>query len=379
MKDILYFDTAATTPVKKEVIEEITTVMSEIYGNPSSIHKLGQVAKEKVNEARKIIATYFNVSPSEIIFTSGACESNSLAILGAINGNSITNFITTPIEHKSIELICENLITKINVYKCAVNSDGKVNLDNLKQLCLSLKNEKFLVSVQAANSEIGTIQDINEISNIVHSCNGLLHVDATQLIPFQKVNIKKANIDLLSFSGQKIGAPKGIGVLYVKKGLKLQPLIFGSQMDGKRGGTENVPYIAGLAKAIELLNCCVHTNVLNQRDYLIEQLQKEFCNQDFIINGSIKSRLPNNVNISFKKINGESLLVLLDLDGICISTASACASKSHKPSTVLQSIGVNDEYINGTIRITLPEDVTKDEIDYFIERLSIYVKQLSII
>jgi len=371
---MIYLDNAATTQVHPEVIETITDTMTNIWGNPSSLHQLGIKAKQILDNSRKSIAKHIDCKPNEIIYTSGACEANSLAICGYLNKHSHSVLITTSIEHKSIQELCDD--NNYNIRYVRLDNIGRVDIEYLKQLC----NETYLhgynhmlVSIQSANSEIGTIQDIKSISNIVHRYNGVFHTDATQLFPYQKIDVKKLGIDMLSMSGQKINAPKGIGFLYVKNDIDLKPLIYGSQMETRRGGTENIPYIAGLAKAIELLQY-ENTDIQSMRDYLLNRFKNSGLN--YIINGDLESRLPNNINISFKGIESESLLLLLDMNNICVSSGSACDSKSIQVSSVLKSIGVPEDYIHGTIRITLSNDITFDELDYVYEKVIDCVNRL---
>lgn len=371
--NILYFDNAATTPLHPEVITEITETLETVYGNPSSQHSIGQKAKNLLCRSRTIAANQLNCKPEEIIFTSGACEANSLAIKGYMDYHN-TTLITTKLEHKSILFLCET--EPYDIQYASVDSQGLVRLEELENLCKEIcfhHNNPFLVSIHAANSETGTIQDITSISTIVHQYNGILHTDATQLFPYTKLDVEKLGIDLLSISGQKLHAPKGIGLLYVRDGISLQPLIYGSQMEYRRGGTENIPYIAGFAKAIQLLDYDNHSTI-QMRDYLLSKLKK--TQPDCRINGSLIHRLPNNVNVSFPGVEGEGLAMLLDSSGICVSTASACNSISLQPSAVLQELGVPEDYIHGTIRITLPKDTAKHDIDYFITKLNNALSQL---
>jgi len=314
----IYLDNAATTRVNKDVAEVIFNTMINTFGNPSSLHQLGQQAKQILDNSRKTISKHINCKPSEIIFTSGACESNSLAIQGWVNKYPNSVLIITPIEHKSIQVLCED--KNYNIKYVQVDNNGRVDLEHLKQLCSETYLHGYshmLVSIQSANSEIGVIQDIKSISSIVHRYNGVFHTDATQLFPYKKINVKELGIDMLSMSGQKINAPKGIGFLYVKNGIVLKQLIYGSQMEFRRGGTENIPYIAGLAKAIELLTY-ENTYVQSMRNYLLSKF--EHSGLGYIINGDLENRLPNNINISFKGVEAESLLLLLDMNGICVSS-----------------------------------------------------------
>lgn len=349
--------------------------MKTIYGNPSSMHSIGELAHEVLVKSRKKIADYIGCLPTEIIFTSGACESNTQAIKGYMDCHK-TMFITSPIEHKSISMYCKK---EKQGYIVPVASSGRINLEVLEGACKyigdlvdSLKKYEYgelscpskdqqLVSIQSANSEIGTIQNIKEISNIVHKNNGIFHTDATQYFPYYPVDVNKMGIDMLSMSGQKIGAPKGIGFLYVKHGIHLKSIIYGSQNYGIRGGTENIPYIAGLAKAIDFISYD-HNELIKKRGELCNQIINSV--EDCIINGSMIYRLPNNINISFKGIDGNGLVLLLDQRGICCSTGSACNNFLNEPSDTQKSIGVPNDYINGTIRLTLSTNITYDEIHY---------------
>ena len=364
---MIYLDNAASTRVKNEVIEVIFKTMQSVFANPSSLHQLGLEAKSLLDNSRKTISQHINCKPNEIIFTSGACEANSLAIQGYMDRYSHSVLITTTIEHKSIQALCVD--RTYNTRYVRVDNKGRVDLEHLSQLCKETYMNGYshmLVSIQSANSEIGTIQDIREIAKIVHKYNGVFHTDATQLFPCQKIDIRGLDIDMLSMSGQKINAPKGIGFLYVKDDIDLKPLIYGSQMETRRGGTENIPYIAGLSKAIELLQY-ENTYVQSMRDYLLGKFQN--CRLDYIVNGDLENRLPNNISISFKNIEAESLLLLLDMNEICVSSGSACDSKSIQASSVLKAIKVPDDYIHGTIRITLSDDITFDELDYAYEKI----------
>lgn len=371
----LYLDNAATTKVDEDVMNEIFHVMNNVYGNPSSIHSVGNEAKQILIKSSKDIAKTFNVKSHEIIFTSGACEANTLALLGYASANDNVVLITTKLEHKSIRLICES--NQIESEYVSVNNLGEVNLSHLDNLCKSLyeKKKTILVSIQSANSEIGTIQDIKSISKIVHKYKGIFHTDATQYIPYHKIDVKALGIDMLSMSGQKIHAPKGIGLLYVKENVKLNPIIYGTQMRGIRGGTENIPYIAGLAKAIGNLYKNDMTQVSSTRDKIIKLIKDNFPYVK--LNGSIDNRLPNNINVSFPNLEGESLLLLLNNYDIYISTASACSSGSMEISDTLKEIGLNDDYGYGTIRITIPDNLSDDEISYFIDKLKLCVDILS--
>ena len=286
--------------------------------------------------------------------------------------------ITTRIEHKSILSFAEDDKFSSRIIYVDVDKKGKVDLEQLDQLCSALyENDlKILVSIQGANSEIGTIQSIKEISKIVHRYGGVFHTDATQLLSNQKMNMKENGIDMMSMSGQKIHAPKGIGLLYVKNGITLSPLIYGSQMNGLRGGTENVPYIAGLHVAFYKLeeDYKKSNDVKRIRDLMKSLIIKHIKNVRF--NGAEFDRLTNNINISFKGINSESLLLLLDMNGICVSSGSACNSNSTDVSTTLKEIGVPDEYIYGTIRITISDDIKENDVYEIVDTIKKNVNTL---
>lgn len=364
---MIYLDHAATTKIHPEVIKTITDTMTHIWGNPSSIYKKGLEAKQVLDHSRETISQAMNCRPDEILFTSGACESNSFAIQGYINQHKNSVLITTPIEHKSIQALCND--NPYDIRYVNVDSKGRVDLGHLEQLCSRIYRDgnPVFVSIQSANSEIGTIQDVRAISEIVHRYHGVFHTDSTQLFPHQKLDVTKFGMDMLSMSGQKINAPKGIGLLYSRNGIKLKPLIYGNQMEARRGGTENIPYIAGLSKAIELLHYD-NSYVRSLRDYFINRLHHSGL--DFLINGDFRHRLPNHISISFQGIEAEALLLMLDMNQICVSGGSACDSRHVQVSPVLKAIGVPEAYIHGTIRITLSNDNTFDEIDYACEKIA---------
>lgn len=358
---MIYLDNAATTKPKPEVIETINYALCEQWGNPSSLYKFGQSARVIVDEARKTVANFIGVKPSEIIFTSGACESNSMAILGLLLRDFTSEFITSSIEHKSIH----NLQEAWGCYDpISVNSEGYIEFTELEKILKTLykRNKTSVVSIQYANSEIGTIQNIKEISKIVHKYGGIFHTDATQMIANSPVNVKDLNIDMMSFSGQKIGAPKGIGVLYVKNGIELEPIIYGSQEGGRRGGTENVPYIVGLSAAIKSIQYPTY----EIRDYFWEKLSDQV--RDIYVIGSMEHRLNNNLAVCFKGVEAESLQILLDEKGVCVSAGSACMSG--KKSYVLENIGMPIEDQSSVIRFTFGVDTTKKEIDAVIKIIS---------
>lgn len=368
---IRYFDNAATTKVKKEVINKMFPYFTEEYGNPSALYKLGRNAKLAIEEARANVANLINCSKTEIYFTSGGTESDNMAIKGIAGmrkkqGNHI---ITSKIEHPAVLNTCKELEKQgFKVTYLNVNKDGIINLEELKN---SINNETILITIMSANNEIGSIQPIEEIGKIAYNKNIIFHTDAVQACGNIDIDVKRMNIDMLSLSGHKIGAPKGIGALYIKKDIQLQKLIEGGHQEkDKRAGTENVPGIVGLGCACKIAkrDLISHQKYLKElRDYYFEKIQKNI--QKIHINGSIEKRLPGNSNISFKDVNGEELLMMLDSMGICASAGSACSSGSSKPSHVLTAIGLEREYIDGTLRVTFGDENTKEDVDYLIESL----------
>lgn len=385
----IYLDAAATTKPKPAVVEVVNKYLTEQWQNPSALYGAAVDVREDVERARLTVAEYIHAEPEEIIFTSGGSESNSLAILGFLNQCLLSEkdmcFITTTIEHKSI-LLAKEFIENTGhnrVREVRVDWDGFVSLPSLIERIQSAtsmyKNMRFLVSVQMANNEIGTIQDIRTIAEIVHENGAYLHVDAVQAFGHIDIDVEELGIDMLSASGHKLGAPKGSGFLYVKKGVEISPIIFGTQESGMRGGTENVPYIMGLEMAIGLTKQRKYKeqiqNVVSCRDRLIQY----FLNHGCKINGSLTERLPNNVNVTLpNKLTGEALIYMLSASGICISAGSACNTHSQSVSHVLKAINLSDEDAMRTIRITLPDDITTADIDKFICEIEKAVKILDV-
>lgn len=366
---MLYLDNAATTKIAKEVLDSMNPYFGLEYGNPSSIHTMGQHTRKYIEEARKEIANFINCESSEIIFTASGSEANNLAIKGFAFSNKC-EIITTGIEHKSVLESCiflrKHAIIK-NVWKVGVHECGEIDVKHLEILCETVIENKCIpfVSIQFANSEIGTIQYIKEISKIVHKYNGVLHVDAVQAFGCIPIDVKDLGIDMMSVSGHKIHAPKGIGFLYKRKDIKIEPLINGGHQEwGLRAGTENVPYIMGLAKAVEIIQNTDWNHVKSMRNYLIMELIEKI--PESRINGSLINRLPGNINVSFKDIDGEALLLLLNLKSIYVSNGSACNSGSLESSYVLKEIGVPEDYINGTIRITIDDSIQKETVDHIV-------------
>ncbi|NLY86340.1 MAG: cysteine desulfurase NifS [Tissierellia bacterium] len=378
MKKYIYMDNAATTPVKKEVLEEMLPYFTEKYGNPSSVYSLGSMSKRAVEDAREKVAKALGANPREIFFTGGGSESDNWAIKGVAfaNYDKGNHIITSKIEHHAILHTCEYLEKKgFEVTYLDVDEYGIVDLEQLRN---AITDKTILISIMFANNEIGTIQPIKEIGEIAKEKNIYFHTDAVQAIGNIKIDVKELNIDLLSLSAHKFYGPKGIGALYVRQGVKIDPLITGGAQERKRrAGTENVPAIVGLGKAIEL----AYTNfeeknnrLIKLRDMLIEKIKS---NIDYVrLNGHPVKRLPGNVNMCFQFIEGESLLLSLDMEGIAASSGSACTSGSLDPSHVLLAIGLSHEIAHGSLRLTLGDFNTEEEIDYVVEKLVKIVERL---
>lgn len=373
---IRYFDHAATTPVREEVIKEMLPYFGVEYGNASVMYSLGRNAKRAINKAREQVATAINCKPNEIYFTSCGSESDNLAIKGFAYANREkgNHIITSKIEHHAVLDSCKTLekqgfkVTYLNVDK-----NGKIDM---QELINSITPETILISIMFANNEIGTIQPIEEIGKIAKEKNIAFHTDSVQAIGNTIIDVQKLNIDMLSLSGHKFYAPKGIGVLYVKEGMKFQKLQDGGEQEkNKRAGTENVAEIVGLGKAIELIynEYDEYNKKLKElRDYFFSELQQNF---DAIkINGDLEDRLPGNANVSFKNIDGSELLFKLDEYGICASAGSACSTSNPMPSHVLTAIGLEKELLNGTLRLSFGKDNTKKDIDYLISKLKEIIK-----
>lgn len=381
---IHYLDNAATTKPIPEVIEVIEKYLKELWFNPSSLYNPSKKIHEDIESARAVVADFIGAKSNEIYFTSGGSESNCFALQGFVNGclNKGRNcsVITTAIEHKSIMECAKHL--DCDIHFVGVDKYGFVIYEELENILNSIpKENKILVSIQYANNEIGTIQDIKELSDLVHKYGGYLHTDAVQAFGNIPINVSELNIDMLSASGHKIGCPKGIGFLYANVNVPLEPIIYGSQMDGMRGGTENVPYIMAFKKAVEIksneLGFEYYNDISNCRDYFLNKLHSEI---GIKINGSILSRLPNNINVTFNQnISAESLIYMLDMCGIYISAGSACNSHSIKPSYVLKAIGLSDDEAMRTIRITLPDVISHDEIDKIVSEFKKQIKLMDIL
>ena len=364
----IYLDNNATTKCDEEVLNAMLPYLKNQYGNPSSTYSFGKDVKEEITKSRKKLAELLNANEDEIIFTSCASESNVTAIMNAVrNYPNKKHIITTKVEHTSIMETMKYLETiGYNITYLSVDSLGRIDL---KELEASITNDTCLISIMMANNEIGNIYPIKEIGNIAKKHNILFHCDSVQAVGKIKIDVKDMNIDTLSLSGHKINAPKGIGVLYIKNGIPYTPLIFGHQEKNRRGGTENVAYIIGLGKAVELIindNYKSNSNLRELRDYMESQIKNNI--DDVIIYGDLENRLPNTSSIAFKGVKADELLLMLESFNIYVSTGSACNSEIAEPSHVL--IACNADLDNYTpIRVSLGKYNTKEEIDTFIKRL----------
>ena len=373
----VYVDNNATTRVAPEVVEAMLPYFSEFYGNPSSMHFFGGQVQKKVNEAREQAADFLGAEPSEIVFTSCGTESDNAAIFGTLDSYpEKRHFITSRVEHPAVMNVSSYLNRKgYRTTELSVDREGRLDLDELKE---SIADETALVSIMYANNETGVLFPIEEIGQIVKSRGIPFHTDGVQAAGKIPLNMKKSTVDLLSISGHKLHAPKGVGVLYVRKGTKFSPfMIGGHQEKGRRGGTENVPYIIGLGKACELAKKHLedeNTRVKSLRDYLEVKIFEKIPNT--LVNGDRKSRLPNTLSVSFEYVEGESILLLLSDLGICASSGSACTSGSLEPSHVLRAMGVPFTAAHGSIRFSLSIYNTKEEMDYIVEHLPPIIQRL---
>lgn len=375
---LVYLDNSATTRTDDEVIKEMLPYLTEKYGNASSIYRLGRESKKAVEESREKIAKVLNCKPSEIYFTAGGSESDNTAIKGIarVSKNKGNHIITSKIEHPAVLETCKQLEKEgFEITYISVDKNGIINIEELKK---SIRQDTILISIMFANNEIGTIQPIEEIGNIAKEKNIYFHTDAVQAVGTLEIDVQKLNIDSLSLSGHKFYGPKGIGALYIRTGIKFEKFIDGGHQErNKRAGTENVPAIVGMAKAIEIAyqNLNRHnTEIKKLRDYYVEKVKEKI--PYIVINGNMENRLPGNSNISFRFIEGESLLLNLDIKGICASSGSACTSGSLDPSHVLLAIGLPHEIAHGSLRISIGKNNTKQDIDYLIENLVEIVNRL---
>lgn len=372
----VYLDNSATTPIDKEVFEAMLPFLNEKFGNASSIHFFGQEARAAVDRARHQVAEIVNARPNEIVFTSGGTEANNLAIRGLVEANEKhgRHIITSQIEHSAVKEVCADLekrgyeVTYLPVYE-----DGIVKLEDIKN---AIREETLLISIMTANNEIGTIQPVEEIGNFVRKLRETgkkiwFHTDAVQAVGKIAVDVEEIGCDLLSISGHKIYAPKGVGALYVRRGVRLHKQNIGGNQERQiRGGTENVPFIVAFGKACELAKINLLKNaekLLKLRDRFESELGERIS--DLIFNGNQKSRLPHISNVSFRFIEGEGLLINLDMNGIAVSTGSACSSGSLEPSPVIRALGKNDELARSAVRFSFGKENVDEDIDYLFDVL----------
>ena len=374
---LVYADNNATTRVDDKVLEEMLPYFKEFYGNPSSIHTFGRQVSSKMDLARERVASILGADTSEIVFTSCGTESNNYAIHSSLEAHpDKKHVVTTKVEHPAVLNVCKYFGKNgYEVTELGVNNDGMLDLDELRD---SIRDDTAIVSIMHANNETGVIFPIEEIAKIVKEKGVIFHCDAVQAIGKIPVNLKNSNIDLLSMSGHKLHAPKGVGVLFIRKGVRIDPLIIGGhQEDNRRSGTENVPYIIGLGKACEIAEGFVkeeQTEVRRLRDKLEKGIKDQLTH--VAISGENSERLPNTSNVSFEYVEGEATLLLLDMAGIATSSGSACTTGSAEPSHVLQAMGIPPVTSRGTIRFSLSRYSTEDEVDYILEKLVPIVKRL---
>ncbi len=370
----IYLDNAATTKVDEKVVETMLPYFSERYGNASSQHFVGQEAKQALEKSRKTIAKAINGKGHELIFTSGGTESNNLALKGLFYKNfpEKNHIVTTKIEHDCVLNTCKWLEKQgVKVTYLGVDEEGFVNLEDLKN---AITEKTFVVSVIHGNNEIGVVQDLEGIGKICKEKGVLFHTDACQSFTKNNIDIKKMNLNLVTLNSHKIHGPKGVGALYIQEGIKITPLAHGGGHEKKlRSGTENVSGIVGFAKAVDIANQKDVKKMIEIRDYLIEEILKI---PDTKLNGPKENRLCNNINVSFSNIEGEAVGGYLEQKGICTSTGSACASHSLETSHVLKAIGLEPQYANSSIRISISKFTTQDEIDYFLGVLPSIVNKL---
>lgn len=378
MSDLIYLDHAATTAVHPDVLKEMLPYFTDRFGNPSSVYGFAANNKNKLTEARETIAGALGAKPEEIYFTAGGSESDNWALKCTAEAYGVHggHIITTKIEHHAILHTCKYLQNRgYDVTYLDVDENGLVDLNTLEA---AIRPDTFLISIMFANNEIGTIEPIKEIGEIAHRHGILFHTDAVQAFGQIPIHVDEMNIDMLSASGHKFNGPKGIGFLYIKKGLKLKSFIHGGQQErGRRAGTENVPGIVGIAKACEIAMAEMEERMKKEtelRDYLIERILKEIPYTR--LNGHSKKRLLNNVNISFQFVEGESILIMLDMAGICASSGSACTSGSVDPSHVLLAIGLPHEIAHGSLRLTIGYENTKEEMDTVVDNLKRIITNL---
>ena len=374
----IYADNAATTRLLPQVLDKMIPYLTEEYGNPSSLYSFGQAARQGVDAARITMAECLHCRPDEVFITSGGSEADNWALVATYDllGKNGGHIITTKVEHHAILHTCEYLKARgAEITYLDVDEYGRVSPEAVEA---AIQPNTILISIMAANNEIGTIMPIAEIGAVAKKHNILFHTDAVQAFGQIPLDVEKMHIDMLSASGHKLNGPKGIGFLYIRKGVKIRSFIHGgAQERGRRAGTENVPGIVGFGVAADLSMKNMEANQKKEtelRDYLIGQIEANFPNSK--LNGSRSNRLPNNVNFSFPFIEGESLLIMLDMKGICASSGSACTSGSLDPSHVLLAIGLRHEMAHGSLRLTLSHENTKEEMDTVVRELKVIVDRL---
>ncbi len=378
MERKIYMDNAATTPMSAEVINEMMSVLMDTFGNPSSLHSFGREAKKHVDTARDRVANALHCDSGEIYFTSGATESNNWALTGIAKANRHkgNHIITSKIEHPSVIQTCKKLEKEgFSISYLDVDEKGLVRIDDLLHC---MRGDTILISIMTANNEVGTIQNLQTISNIAKEKGVLFHTDATQAIGAININVHSMGIDALSLSGHKINGPKGIGALYLRDGVVITPFMNGGEQEmGMRAGTLNVAGIVGLGKAIELATVDI-TNTSKKirtlRDYFINRVMTEI--EMVYLNGHAVQRLPNNINLSFGMVDGESLMYLLDMDGVAVSMGSACSAGSTESSYVLKAMGIPSDLAKGAIRFSISRSTTKQDVDYVVNVLKESVEKL---
>lgn len=378
MDKIIYLDNAATTKTAPEAVQAMLPYFTEYYGNASSIYGLGAESKKAITEVREVIAKSLNADPSEIYFTAGGSESDNWALIAAAESyaGKGKHIITSKIEHHAVLHTCQYLEKKgYEVTYVDVDENGILKLEELKK---AIRPDTILISVMFANNEIGTLQPVKEIGELAKENGILFHTDAVQAYGHVPIDVEECHIDMLSASGHKLNGPKGVGFLYIRKGVKIRSFVHGgAQERRRRAGTENVPGIVGLGAAAKLAFSKLKVRMEKERglrDYLIDRIEKEipYCR----LNGDRNRRLPNNVNFSFQFIEGESLLIMLDMKGICASSGSACTSGSLDPSHVLLAIGLPHETAHGSLRLTLSEENTMEEMDFVVDSVKEIVNRL---
>ncbi|MDD3414755.1 MAG: cysteine desulfurase NifS [Lachnospiraceae bacterium] len=378
MKNCIYLDNAATTKTAKEVVDAMLPYFTEYYGNPSSVYELAGESKKAVTESRETIAKALGANTNEIYFTAGGSESDNWALKAVAEAyeSKGKHIITSAIEHHAITHTCDYLEKKgFEITYVGVDENGVLKLDELKA---AIRPDTILISIMFANNEIGTIQPVKEIGELAKEKGILFHTDAVQAFGQIPMNVNEYHIDMLSASGHKLNGPKGIGFLYIRTGVKIRSFVHGGQQErARRAGTENVTGIVGMGKAVERAFRIMEEKTqkeLELREYLIKRVLEEI---PYVrLNGDHKRRLPNNANFSFQFIEGESLLIMLDMKGICGSSGSACTSGSLDPSHVLLAIGLPHEIAHGSLRLTVSEENTKEEIDYTIDAIKEIVDKL---